>query len=306
MKDQEEIVVIWLYHTQYLLLDVPNMGSWQAANLSREVIWGVHGLPSDSQWRVSNYQDHSPIFSSTGCDLGPQLDLFNMIIPFWFQASTLFSLSHTRSWNLFVSGTLGGRGGFSFCPEQRQGSSLPHPTRLPSVSLEACLSPSPGWAPRRGCVCLCHRHQSFSQTAGYILAWRLLLIAWWVAQKDHQVGHACTHYTPHLTQSLRWPPDFRARQRPGQLSSSSGGPCGCTCHPRKNIGTCLHFYLSLSATRSGLHVGMNRELSLHNSGWEEPCSPSLSNTLHELLMQTAFTTSFCYARPCCLSCQEEG
>jgi len=47
--------------------------------------------------------------------------------------------------------------------------------------------------------------------------------------------------------------------------------------------------LSLSATQSGLHVGIN---PFTTQGEKSPAHPLCSNTLHELLMQTALTTSF--------------
>jgi len=55
LKRQERITVIWHYRTGYYLLDVPNAGSWQAANLYREVIWLADGCLGAPQKRVSNY-----------------------------------------------------------------------------------------------------------------------------------------------------------------------------------------------------------------------------------------------------------
>ena len=139
----------------------PSAGPQQAANISGEVIWVTDRCLSDPQQRVSNYEDPSPLFSSTGCDVGPQLDLFNMITPFWFQASTSSSLSHTRSWNLLVSGTSGTRGRLLLLPwtEARVQSPSSYMC-LPSAKLEVSFSSSPCWYLRQG-------YQSACVTAWY-------------------------------------------------------------------------------------------------------------------------------------------
>lgn len=111
LKDQEVIAVFQLYPTWYPLLNVLNRSPQQAANLYREVIWEADGHLSAPQHWVSNYQDPSPIFSSTDHDSDSWLDLFNVITPFQYQAiihddlnKHYFRQQHPQSFSYLVIG----------------------------------------------------------------------------------------------------------------------------------------------------------------------------------------------------------
>lgn len=53
LKDQVGIVVLQLYPTQHLPPDVPNAGTQQIADLSRELIQAANGRLSASQHRAA-------------------------------------------------------------------------------------------------------------------------------------------------------------------------------------------------------------------------------------------------------------
>jgi len=88
---------MWLYHTVYYLLDVPNAGSQQAENLSREVIQAADGCLSahDSAMSLLLLRHFAFLFIGTGHDSGPWFSFLYAITPFHFQTAICnFSLPH--------------------------------------------------------------------------------------------------------------------------------------------------------------------------------------------------------------------
>lgn len=145
--------------------------------------------------------------------------------------------------------------GFSFCPEQRQGSSLPHPARLPSVQWEACLSSSPGWASRQGCL-----STYATMIPGINLPLRLLNPS---QPREFFSGHITKKLiklgTPEPLTPLTYLSSLGDLQIPelpaaeGLSSSLAPWDVWLSAHdsPERPWAFCLHFCLSLSATLVG-------------------------------------------------------
>jgi len=147
-----------------------------AADISRVVIWRQMGASV-------LLSKESPITKTLHLLLAALVVIrvlgWTFLVPSPLSSSKPLSLaspfSHTRAWNLLARGTSGLAWGFSFCPEQRQGSNTSHPAHVDPLSGQETTCHLALSGPQDRAVCPpappCDtRHRLPSQTADCVWA----------------------------------------------------------------------------------------------------------------------------------------